>query len=100
MVVAVAAFLRVINALENIRSASEMERDARKLEGEARGNRLLDLALAETEDAIGVLVAGGLHPEAVAPLREATALLAGPDRFDDLRDIIDLQEEARDAMEF
>ena len=99
-VVAVAAFLRVINALENIRSAIELEKSARNLKDTEEGTRLLDLALAESEDAIGVLTAGGLHPEAVAPLREAKTLLESAERFGNLRDIIDLQKDARDAMAF
>ncbi len=70
---AVAAFLRVINALENIRQARELldaVRANRRLPG-----RLFDqqapVAVAEIEDAIAVLDTVALHPRAVAALREA-----------------------------
>ncbi len=75
-VVAVAAFLRVINALENIRSSIELlERAA-----DSRGHgvrRLLRLATAETEDAMEVLKGGGLHPDAVKRLEGARVLMKG-----------------------
>ncbi len=72
-VVAVAAFLRVINALENIREsialleASERNRGKRAREARAR-------AVRETEDGIRVLEGGGLHQDAVAHLRAARRL--------------------------
>lgn len=72
-VVAVAAFLRVLNALENIREAIallEASLAARAREATA----LLDRAVRETEDSIRVLEGGGLHPEAVAHLQEAKRL--------------------------
>ncbi len=75
-VVAVAAFMRVINALENIRASIELLEESaafgffeRELAREA-----LKLALAETEDSIQVLAGGGLHPRAVAQLKEAERL--------------------------
>ncbi len=75
-VVAVAAFLRVLNALENIRQSTELlQASAQKgfFEGtEAR--RLLARAIRETEDSIRVLRGGGLHPDAVAHLEEAKRL--------------------------
>jgi mono/diheme cytochrome c family protein len=75
-VVAVAAFLRVLNALENIRQSIEL------LEAGASGSfsarkeaaRQLKLAASETADSIRVLEAGGLHPEAVAHLKRAREL--------------------------
>lgn len=72
-VVAVAAFLRVINALENIRSALALLEEGTRLKGKLAHDRL-ELALAETEDAIAVLAGGSLHPEAVRHLTEAKRL--------------------------
>jgi mono/diheme cytochrome c family protein len=72
-VVAVAAFLRVINALENIRSSNELlerviagkGRDASNIEP------LIDRAHSETQDALQVLQSGGLHPQALIDLEDA-----------------------------
>ncbi|MBI4564129.1 MAG: hypothetical protein HY716_05485 [Planctomycetes bacterium] len=73
-VVAVAAFLRVINALENIRdSVAKIESGLRGKEGQ--GRLLATRALKETRDAIDVLTGGGLHPEAVGYLRKAAELI-------------------------
>ena len=76
-VVAVAAFLRVINALENIReSIVQLERALNKpkrLPRESAQAALLR-AIHETEDAIEVLSAGGLHPETVQTLQQAMVL--------------------------
>jgi hypothetical protein len=76
-IVAVAAFLRVLNALENIRQAIElMQSSAAKGVFDRAGARpLLDRALHETDDAIRVLQRAGLHPDAVAHL-EASKRLA------------------------
>lgn len=72
-VVAVAAFLRVINALENIRASTEL------IEG-ALGKRFavfgspdeqLRLAGFEIKDALVVLEGANLHPQAVVHLRNA-----------------------------
>jgi hypothetical protein len=72
-VVAVAAFLRVLNALENIReSMSLLESSLTERSSEAKER--LRQALHETEDSLRVLEGGGLHPEAVAHLREAERL--------------------------
>ncbi len=72
-VVAVAAFMRVINALENIRGAVALLEQGRRLKHGLARDRL-ELARAETEDAIAVLAGGGLHPEAVRHLTEAKRL--------------------------
>lgn len=76
-VVAVAAFLRAINALDNIRLAREML--------QARADRvafptedfdaLLDRAADEIGDSIEVLSGGGLHPLAVSRLERALLLV-------------------------
>jgi len=65
-VVAVAAFLRDINALENIRVSIDLL--AR------RTSESLRRAVFETEDAIDVLRGAGLHPSAVTHLVEAKRL--------------------------
>ncbi len=73
-VVAVAAFLRVINALENIRSSvALLNRTA--VASAAGDNTLLDRAFHETEDAHQVLSSGGLHPNAAARLAAAMRLI-------------------------
>jgi hypothetical protein len=73
-IVEVAAFLRVINAIENIReSIAQLEASLQKRSGEARER--LDRALAETKDSITVLRGGGLHPDVVAHLKEAKRLI-------------------------
>lgn len=69
-VVEVAAFLRVINALENIRASIQLIEQSNGSRG-ARAKELLGLAVADTKDGIGVLIGGGLHPQAVAHLKEA-----------------------------
>lgn len=71
---AVAAFLRVINTLENIRSAIELQRAARRARSPKRIQRLLDLASSDLGDAISVLEGGGLHPDAVRVLGRAKVL--------------------------
>jgi mono/diheme cytochrome c family protein len=72
-VVEVAAFLRVINALENIRASILLIEQSNRSRG-ARAKELLGLAVADTKDGIEVLVGGGLHPQAVAHLKEAKHL--------------------------
>ncbi len=75
-VVAVAAFLRVINALENIRQSVELLERARDFQDPpSPPPPPLTLAGFETGDAIDVLAGGGLHPQAVAHLREARRLV-------------------------
>jgi mono/diheme cytochrome c family protein len=72
-IVAVAAFLRVLNALENIRSGRGNLEAARRLGlfERQRSNELLQRALIDTGDAIEVLGGGGLHPQAVLQLERA-----------------------------
>jgi hypothetical protein len=72
-IVAVAAFLRVINALENVRGAGALLERAEALGAfqRARAQELLGRAAAEVDDARRVLAGGGLHPEAVAHLEAA-----------------------------
>jgi len=65
----VAAFLRTISALENIRSSLEKLSKAKSVTGGAREfgqvNRLLALATADVRDAIKVLAGAGLYQTAV-----------------------------------
>lgn len=73
-VAAVAAFLRVVNALENIRSSIEIETRARNAKFLNDSVDLLKLSISELEDAVEVLNCGGLHPEAQQKLRRAIEL--------------------------
>lgn len=81
-IVAIAAFLRVINTLENIRESIEFLTSFadRKFLGNEEFGQLLTRAVDETDDAIGVLTAGGLHPAAVAHLKEARRLTVEANR--------------------
>lgn len=71
---AVAAFLRVINALENIRSSIDLEDRAKVAVNFSQAQELLKLSISELEDAIEVLDCAQLHPDAVRKLREALAI--------------------------
>lgn len=76
-VVAVAAFLRVINSLENIRESLDLLDRAYpdyRLTDEQRAN-LIRRAGFEIDDARQVLTGGGLHPTAAIHLHEAHALV-------------------------
>jgi hypothetical protein len=75
-VVAVAAFMRAINALENIRSARDLAVRARNSTNMAIVDELLKLAINESEDARKVLNCGNLHFTAQRKLIEAIAELA------------------------
>lgn len=70
---AVAAFLRAINALDNIESSIALLERARYARGYTARSRIR-LAKADIEDAIDVLRAGGLHPGAVKHLEQARVL--------------------------
>lgn len=70
----VAAFLRVLNALENIREALDYQSAAQSESGAAARGRLL-LAALQDEDAVKVLRASNLHADAAARLRVASTLL-------------------------
>ncbi len=75
-VVEIAAFLRVINALENIRESLaqlEIALEPQRF-GQQRAERALERAAYETEDGRAVLAGGGLHPHAVTMLDEAYRL--------------------------
>ncbi|MGI9382800.1 MAG: hypothetical protein ACR2PO_06575 [Methyloligellaceae bacterium] len=72
-VVAVAAFLRTINALENIRATEDLLKQGLAAR-HRRAREALKLATEETDDAILVLRGGGLEPQAVAFLKQARRL--------------------------
>jgi hypothetical protein len=75
-VTAVAAFLRVINALENIRSGSELADQAAARDVSLdRWIALLQRASSDTEDAALVLGEASLHPQAVDLLNDAHEVL-------------------------
>ena len=73
-VVAVAAFLRVLNTAENIRSTGDISKRA-KLANINEGKELIKLAISEATDGIEVLSGGGLHGEAQTKLRQAITFL-------------------------
>ena len=106
-VVAVAAFLRVINALENIRSSIDLlERSVdESIESIEDSKPLLDRAFSETDDALQVLSGGGLHPEATAHLTAALELIQqarsaskSKDRNQYVKDAISAHIDARNNL--
>ncbi len=75
---AVAAMLRVINAVENIRASNALNEEALRALGrtrKAKVDRQLALSRAEVTDGIQVLRQAGLHPDAVRHLGQARKLL-------------------------
>lgn len=68
---AIASFLRVLNALENIRQSIELLETTQKYGYGGERGAPLQQAVAETGDSIRVLSEAGLHPEAVAHLEQA-----------------------------
>ena len=84
-----AAFLRVINALENIRATIELVEESWSSKNQKKS--LIERATHETDDAIAVLRGAGLHPYAVTRLEEAKNLLVRRDA----RKAIKLLEEAK-----
>jgi len=104
-VVAIAAFLRVINALENIRQSIELldKFAAKNFRTVKEGEELLISALAETKDSSMVLKSGGLHPEAVKFLYESQKLIKKAKRSLFLRaryarEAIEKQDAARNEL--
>jgi cytochrome c peroxidase len=70
---AIAAFLRVINALDNIREATESARAAKTVTSSKpeAAAQLLRQAIRESSDALTVLHTRGLHATGVKALRQA-----------------------------
>jgi len=102
---AVAAMLRVLNALENIRSSSELDAAAVDLKDKAKAKMLLDLASVDTRDSVRVRAERGLHLEAVGLLqiafeKEVAAAdeNSRPRRDDLIAEILQLKTQARAAM--
>jgi len=104
-IVAIAAFLRVLNALENIRQSIELLSNSlnkRICKGkEIKEN--LNQAVHEADDSIRVLSGAGLHPEAVQHLEKARKLtkraIGNPFfRRKFTRDAISEQEKARELL--
>jgi mono/diheme cytochrome c family protein len=75
-VVEVAAFLRAINALENVREGEAQLTSSitKGFDRRADAKREIAQAVAEIDDGIMVLAGGGLSPAAVGHLREARRL--------------------------
>jgi len=66
----IAAFLRVLNTLENLRSAGDLDKRA-KTGSLSQGRELIRLAISELNDALEVLTGGNLHPEARTVISQA-----------------------------
>jgi cytochrome c peroxidase len=67
----IATFLRVMNALENIRGSNAIDTGAIAESDRTKAKRLAFLASFDTQDGWEVLEPKGLHPVAVAKLKEA-----------------------------
>lgn len=81
---AIAAFLRVLNALENLRQSKELLDGiivGIVTVGSADVDQLFNTMRAEVDDAITVLQEGHLHPAAVIKLKAAASILATPARL-------------------
>lgn len=104
-IIQVATLLRVLNALENIRSAIHFDNTALSAQNFGRAKKPLKVALAELEDAIQVLDEKELHPDAVADLMDAAGSIENaintPDtqaRNDLISDALDKAVSARADM--
>jgi cytochrome c peroxidase len=75
-VTAVAVFLRVLNALENIRSSASLADAATLASNLGQAKKSLRLSMHEIDDAIGVLQGASLHPDAVIVLNAAKTHLS------------------------
>ena len=102
---AISAFLRALNALENIRSSNTFDARATDPDELAPAAELVNWATAETTDAIEVLTEGPLilYPDAVAMLREALnaereAMAQDPPNVDLLHDAIADKDVAWDEI--
>ena len=91
---AVAAFLRVINVLDNIRSAIGFQEKALLTKNKTQAARFLTLAGKDIDSAITVLQDGSLHPDAVTLLQQAQASIARRR----VQDAINKSKAARDLI--
>jgi mono/diheme cytochrome c family protein len=104
-IVAIAAFLRDLNVLENIRSSNKLDARAQTLSGK-NAAETVRLAMADTQDTLEVFAQShyNLHPEARTLLAEALNLekkalnAAGAERGRLLAKAIAKKETARDAI--
>lgn len=71
---AIAKFLRVINALENVRSSIDLQKRAKIATSFSQAQELLKISIAELEDAFNVLKCGNLHLDARKELLEAIGI--------------------------
>ncbi len=96
---AIAAFLRVLNALENIRQSIDLlERSLNRRIKRKLARELLEQTVHETGDTIRVLQGAGLHPQAIPHLQEAKRLTEKAARHvkrDRIRKAIAEQKKAR-----
>ncbi len=97
---AVAAFLRLVNALDNVRITTSLLEDSIQARPSERAVGLLKRAVRESEDAARVLSERSLHPDAVMLLQAATRLIereaAHPSRdAEPTREAIQNLEEAK-----
>jgi hypothetical protein len=106
-ILAISAFLRVLNARENIRSSNALCEEAQQAQPGSAADERIREAIAETKDAVEVLDRGPLklHRGAVRSLRRAARLerLALRERSDSERDsllqqAIELKSEASASM--
>lgn len=75
-IVEVAAFLRVLNAIENIRQCNDLLQASLKKDlPKEQVIQFLRQAVQETDDANRVLSDGGLHPRAATHLKKASRLI-------------------------
>lgn len=74
---AISAFLRVLNALENIRSSINVAERGRRMSKAEDARELAELALAETADAAEVLSQGAISRNHEASVLTARVFLAG-----------------------
>ncbi len=72
---AIASFLRVINALENLRSAREFAMTANSITNGAQFDNLLTVAISQTQDAAMVLEEAKLNARQVDQINRATELM-------------------------
>ncbi len=96
----ISAFLRALNALENIRQSEAYVREASE-RGHVRGAESAALAREEIRDAVEVLTAVGLHVDAVAELNQALRYAAPADPYvwaPDLRRALTALQRARDRI--
>lgn len=100
-VVAIAAFLRTLNAMENIRSSNAFDQRAMDPDELAPVDELITWGMADTRDAIEVLTESDLFPDSVALLREALVQqrkAKAQRNIDMLEDAVAAKEAARDLM--